>query len=80
MEYIAIFNSIHKVMKAEKILKKTGLNFLLIPVPRSLWSDCGLALKFPASEMEKVEKSLEKERIHIAELYLKIDDRYQKIY
>ena len=44
---VAIFQSIHKVMKAEKILKGHELEILLIPVPRQLTSDCGLAIRFP---------------------------------
>ena len=45
-DYVAIFHSIHRVLKAEKILKQAGVDFLLIPVPRQLTSDCGLALRF----------------------------------
>ncbi len=45
-DYVAIFHSIHRVLKAEKILKQAEVDFLLIPVPRQLTSDCGLALRF----------------------------------
>ena len=45
-DYVAIFHSIHRVLKAEKILKQEQQDFLLIPVPRQLTSDCGLALRF----------------------------------
>jgi len=45
-DYVAIFHSIHRVLKAEKILKEAGVDFLLIPVPRQLTADCGLALRF----------------------------------
>lgn len=47
-DYVAIFHSIHRVLKAEKLLKQAGVDFLLIPVPRQLTSDCGLALRFSA--------------------------------
>lgn len=43
---LAVFNSAHRVMKAEDILKKLGLPVLLIPAPRALSTDCGLALRF----------------------------------
>jgi len=45
-DLVAIFNSIHRVMKAEKVLKERRQDFLLIPVPRSLASDCGLAIRY----------------------------------
>jgi hypothetical protein len=41
---IFIFDSIHHVLKAEKILKKEGLPCDLIPVPREISSDCGTAI------------------------------------
>lgn len=43
-DYVAIFNNIHRVMQAEKLLKEQRHPVLLIPVPRALQSDCGLAL------------------------------------
>ena len=46
-DFVAIFHSIHRVMKAEKVLKQEGAPILLIPVPRQLTSDCGLAIRFP---------------------------------
>ena len=45
-DYVAIFHSIHRILKAEKILKQAAVDFLLIPVPRQLTSDFGLALRF----------------------------------
>lgn len=53
-DYVAIFHSIHKVMKAEKILKREKADILLIPVPRELTSDCGLAIRFSPAERERV--------------------------
>ena len=43
---LAVFNSAHRVMKAENLLKSLGLPILLIPAPRQLQTDCGLALRF----------------------------------
>lgn len=43
---LAVFNSTHRVLKAEGILKELGLEILLIPAPRALQTDCGLALRF----------------------------------
>jgi hypothetical protein len=49
-DLVAIFNSIHRVMKAEKVLKERRQEFLLIPVPRSLASDCGLAIRYAEAD------------------------------
>lgn len=45
-DYIAVFNSIHRVMKAEQLLKERRLPILLIPAPRVVSADCGLALRY----------------------------------
>ncbi len=52
---VAIFHSIHRVMQAEKVLKLAGAEILLIPVPRQLSSDCGLAIRYAPEEAERVE-------------------------
>jgi hypothetical protein len=43
---VAIFDSIHAVLSAERALLAAGLRCDLVPVPRGLSSDCGLALLF----------------------------------
>jgi len=53
-DLVAIFNSIHRVLQAEKQLKEADADFLLIPVPRQLTADCGLALRIAPSEWEEV--------------------------
>lgn len=60
---LAVFNSAHRVMKAEDILKKLGLPALLIPAPRALSTDCGLALRFSDGEQEKIMQTLADERL-----------------
>lgn len=45
-QYLAVFQSTHRVLKAEAHLKSIGLPILLIPAPRALQTDCGLAIRF----------------------------------
>ncbi len=45
MGYIFIFESVHQVMKAERLLKSKGFKIDLIPVPREISSDCGVAIE-----------------------------------
>ena len=78
-DYVAIFNSIHRVMKAEKTLKELRLPILLIPVPRTLASDCGLALRYAAADRETVERLLAAAGLAPEEVYLRQGDAYVKI-
>ncbi len=68
-DLVAIFHSIHRVMKAEKVLKRAAADMLLIPVPRQLSSDCGLAIRYPAAEREVVEDLLRRENLFPEEIY-----------
>ena len=58
---LAVFNSAHRVMKAENSLKSIGLPILLIPAPRKLQTDCGLAIRFNEEDRLGVMTVLEQE-------------------
>ena len=60
---LAVFNSAHRVMKAEDLLKKLGLPVLLIPAPRALSTDCGLALRFSDDENDIIMQALAGEKL-----------------
>lgn len=68
-DLVAIFHSIHRVMKAEKLLKQAQLEILLIPVPRQLTSDCGLAIRFAQELRTEVERLLTDQGLIIQELH-----------
>jgi hypothetical protein len=53
-DYLAVFNSAHRVMKAENLLKSRGYSILLIPAPRQLMTDCGLALRISPDIRDEV--------------------------
>lgn len=76
---VAIFQSIHKVMKAEKILKGSQLDILLIPVPRQLTSDCGLAIRFSLESRSVIEEALAGAGLSIAEIWQKRDGSFYKL-
>jgi len=55
---VVLFHTTTSALRSEKILRKAGLNVKLIPTPRELSSDCGMALRFELSDREEVEKQL----------------------
>lgn len=57
-EMILIFRGTHQVLSAEKHLKKGGVAHRLIPVPRRLNSDCGLAIRILPGEKANARKAL----------------------
>ena len=43
---VVLFHTSSAVLRTEKILLREGFTIKLIPVPRHLSSDCGIALRF----------------------------------
>jgi len=75
-DLVAIFHSIHRVMKAEKLLKQHRAEILLIPVPRQLTSDCGLAIRMAPAARAGVWELLARESLLPAELYQRHAGQY----
>lgn len=78
-DIVAIFQGIHRVMKAEKILKEAGVEMLLIPAPRELSADCGLAIRFSPELRDQVLQILEKTDLTPTELYRRSGHEYHRI-
>ncbi len=55
---VVLFQSISSALLAEKILKKEGIAYKLIPVPRHLSSDCGVCIRFLTEHESQIRKAL----------------------
>ena len=73
-QLLAVFNSAHRVMKAENILKKSALSILLIPAPRALSTDCGLAIRYGDNLYDTVLHALSEENMLPTVIYRKESD------
>ena len=60
---ILIFRGTHQVLSAEKRLKGGGVPSRLIPVPRRLTSDCGLAIRIPLDQRDRAREILSRARL-----------------
>ena len=69
MKYVFLFESVHRVMKAEKLLKGKGIKIDLIPVPREISSDCGVAIELSEESEEKALLILRENRMSVVECY-----------
>ena len=78
-DYVAIFNSVHRVMEAERLLKDKKLKMLLIPAPRELAADCGLAIRYAEDVRNEVEAALSEAGLLPHDLYRRSGDGYEKI-
>jgi hypothetical protein len=71
---ILIFRGTHQVMSAEKRLKGGGVAMRLIPVPRLLTSDCGLAIRIPLAERKRAREILAAARLLPQSVHLPRED------
>ncbi|UFS72714.1 DUF3343 domain-containing protein [Geomonas sp. RF6] len=76
---VAVFNSVHRIMEAEKILKGKKLDVLMIPAPRTITTDCGLALRYPEGICAEVEGALGEAGLLPKELYRKAGEGFERI-
>lgn len=80
-QLLAVFNSAHRVMKAESILKARSLPVLLIPAPRALSADCGLAIRYNQDAADSVIKVLADENLLPAFITRRINsNKYETIW
>ena len=71
MKYVFLFESVHRVMRAEKVLKEKGIAVDLIPVPREINSDCGVAVELDTGSGEEALKILGENKISFLECYVR---------
>ena len=65
-EYAVILvDSTSLVMRIEKLLKKEGLPYKLIPVPRHLSSDCGICVRIYKQDSETVKALLTEHQLDV---------------
>ena len=66
---VILFHTNSAVLRAEKILLREGFNIKLIPTPRHLSSDCGIALRFDPGAETRVSEILESAGVPINSIH-----------
>lgn len=61
--WILLFDSIHHVIAAEDVFRAANVWCDLVPVPRDLSSNCGMALAFRGQELDTARRILADARI-----------------
>ncbi len=69
--YVAIFFSIHYVLKAEQLLKQGNIALDVVPVPREISGDCGMAITFAPAQLAAVQSILGAAGIDIVRIFCK---------
>ena len=62
---VVLFQSISSALRAEKLLKKEGIAYKLIPVPRHLSSNCGVCVRIERTDVERARQVLQRGSLDI---------------
>ncbi len=67
---VVLFHTSSSAMQAEAVLVRAKIPVKMIPTPRELSSDCGIALRFDWCQNEQVHALLNKARVEIAGVHM----------
>lgn len=56
---LLLFRSTHDVIRAEKQVKLHNISCKVIPVPRSISSQCGMALEVSDDDEKRIQEAIE---------------------
>lgn len=66
---VVLFHSTAHAIRGEKVLTRAGFKIKMIPTPRQLSSDCGMALRFDRTDEEGVTAALGEYKVPIHGIY-----------
>lgn len=71
MRYVLTFVSVRSVMKAGHLLKSEGVDVTIIPIPRKISSECGMAIEVQCDDIDKVKQLLVTNNCEATGVYIK---------
>jgi hypothetical protein len=69
LDGLVTFYASHHAVRAEKVLKKNNFVVMLVPGPREISPNCGVALQFEYALVAKVDETLKKNKVQIEALH-----------
>jgi len=73
---VILFHTTSAAFRAEKVLLAASLEFRLVPVPRSVSSDCGVAGRFDWAIRDEVAAALETASVEVADILPLAEDKW----
>ena len=76
---VAVFDSIHLVLVAEGAFKERSIGCDLIPVPKELSADCGMALEFREEDLQAARPVLADARVQRCRLFRRTETGHESV-
>ena len=79
-DYLIIsFESVNYAMQTESILKNENIELQIMPTPREITLSCGVSIKTPVENLNKIQTLMENRLVTIKELYMCVFINNQKL-
>lgn len=75
LEGVITFFGSHHALRAEKLLAGEGFDAVLVPGPREISPNCGVALRFDFSRQEECSQLLKRKSVQIEAIHYYPDKR-----
>ena len=69
LDGLVTFYASHHAVRAEKVLKKQDFTVMLVPGPREISPNCGVALQFEYRLVDQVRDTLKQNKVRIEALH-----------
>jgi hypothetical protein len=69
LEGVVTFFGSHHALRAENVMRKRGLRAVLIPGPREISPNCGVALRFDYAKKDEVVKLFSESFVHYEDVH-----------
>jgi hypothetical protein len=76
-EIILVFSSNTRILSAEELLEDLDLPFILVPVPKEVNPNCGLAISFSEKDADLILPVLDKSDLWPESSYLRKEDDFK---
>lgn len=76
-EIVLVFPSTTTVLNAEDVLEERGLDFELIPVPKAVNPNCGLAISFDDQARPQIMRTLAEAALRPSAAYLRRGEEFE---
>jgi hypothetical protein len=77
--HVAVFDSIHYVLAAERVFRERGVSCDLVPTPRRISSDCGMVIEFRESDLDCVRRILAEPQVKARAVYRPAEGAYEAV-
>jgi hypothetical protein len=77
--YVLVLPSIHHILKVEKGAKSRSIPMELIPTPRQISSDCGMAVEVHRDNLDRLLSMVEQSKVPEWKLYCREGGDYRPV-